>query len=198
MLEFSVCGIRCRLSLLFPALVTVLLLCQPEGLAVACILASLVHEGGHLLAMVLAGVPPEDCTLSASGARIRVRTYEVGYLPNILISLAGPLANGVAALLLLWWGCRTPAAIHLVLAVLNLLPSAALDGGQILRCGLCLLGLEPLADKVLQVTSAIVLMALATGGSWLLFRGDANPSLLVVCGYLATLTFFSDKIEKNS
>lgn len=198
MLEFSVCGVRCRLSLLFPALLTALLLCQPEGAAVSCVLASLVHEGGHLLAMVLVGVPPEDCTLSAFGARIRMNHQKIGYKENILISLAGPLANGLSAGLLLWWGRLVPAVAHLTLALLNLLPSAALDGGQILRCGLCLMGLEPLAHRVVRVLSAAVLLALATGALLLFFRGSGNLSLLVVCGYLSLLTFFSDKIEKNS
>lgn len=198
MLEFAVCGVRCRLSLLFPALLTVLLLCQPNGPAVACILASLIHEGGHLLAMVLAGVPPEDCTLGACGARIRVRACEVGYIQNILISLAGPLANVLSAGVLL--GCHrlVPAVAHFTLAAVNLLPSAALDGGQILRCGLCLLGMERLADRVVQAFSAVALLVLATIGFYLLLQGLGNVSLLLVCGYLAALTFFSDKIQKTS
>ena len=58
MLEWRLCGVRFRLSLLFPALVTALLMCQPKGLALSCLLASLIHEGGHLLAMMAVGVPP--------------------------------------------------------------------------------------------------------------------------------------------
>lgn len=164
----------------------------------ACVLASLVHEVGHLLAMVLVGVPPETCVLSAFGARIQMKHYKTTYIQNILISVAGPVANGIAAGVLLWWGRWVPATAHLVLAVLNLLPSAALDGGQILRCGLCLLGLETVAERVLQITSAVILMLLATISLVLVFQGNGNLSLLVVCGYLAALTFFSDKIEKNS
>ncbi len=198
MLEFAVLGVRCRLSLLFPALLTVLLLWQPDGPAVSCILASLVHEGGHLLAMVLAGVPPENCTLSAFGVRIRMPFCEIGYKQNILISLAGPMANGLAAGVLLRCDCLTPAVAHLVLAVLNLLPSRALDGGQVLRSGLCLLGMERWADRVVQVFSAGVLMLLTTAGLLLVWHGEGNVSLLIVCGYLAALTFFSDKIEKTT
>lgn len=198
MLEFCICGVRCRLSLLFPALLTVLLLSQPEGAAVACVLASLIHEGGHLLAMVLMGVPPEDCTLSAFGARIRIPPHKAGYVQNIGISLAGPLANGVTAGLLLWGDRLIPATAHMVLAILNLLPSAALDGGQILRCVLCWLGLASLADGVIRVLSAVVLLLLAAGSLLLILQGIGNFSLLVVCGYLCALTFFSDKIEKNS
>ena len=198
MFSFTLFGVRCRFSLLFPALLTALLLWKPDGLAVACLLASLIHEGGHLLAMMLVGVPPEDCTLSAFGARIRVKPMDSGYIQNILISLAGPLANVVSAGVLLKCGCQLPAAAHLTLAGLNLLPSLALDGGQILRCGLCLLGMEFIANWVVHWFSAGVLLVVATGGFYLLLNGKGNFSLLVVCGYLAALTFFSEKIEKTS
>ena len=198
MLEFSVCGVRCRLSLLFSALLTVLLLCQPDGMAVVCMLASLIHEGGHLLAMVLVGVPPERCTLSAFGARIEMGYHKITYVQNFVISVAGPLVNGIAAVVLWRCGALMPATAHLVLAVLNLLPSMALDGGQLLCCGLCMVGLAPLAERILQITSAITLLLLASINLIMLFRGSGNLSLLVISGYLAALTFFSDKMQKNS
>lgn len=197
MLEWRPGGIRCRVSLLFPALVTALLLWQPDGLAVSCLLASLIHEGGHLVAMLAVGVPPQNCTLGAFGMRIELGNALIGYGRALLISLAGPLANGLAAALLLVVGCPAAATVHLALATLNLLPAAALDGGEILRCGLALLGLEPLAEMVLRLSSALVLLPLAAVSLWLFLRGE-NPTLLIVSGYLATLVFFSDKCEKNS
>ena len=198
MFTFTLLGVRCRFSLLFPALLTVLLLWQPDGPAVACVLASLIHEGGHLLAMVLVGAPPENCTLSAFGARIEMRSFEVNYIQNLFIALAGPLVNVASAGVLLWCGCLLPAVAHLTLAGLNLLPSMALDGGQVLRCVLCLVGLEWVADRVVHWTSALALLILATGSLLLLLNEKGNFSLLVVGGYLAVLTFFSDKIEKTS
>ncbi len=197
MLEWRLWGIRCRLSLLFPALVTALLLWQPDGLAVSCLLASLVHEGGHLLAMLAAGVPPQACVLGAFGMRIELGNTLIGYGRNLLISLAGPLANGVAAALLMSVGCPTAATVHLVLAVLNLLPAAALDGGEIVRCGLCMLGLGAWVRMALRLSSAVVLLPLAALSFWLFFRGE-NPTLLIVSTYLAVLVFFSEKCEKTS
>ena len=190
-------GIRCRVSLLFPALVTALLLWQPDGLAVSCLLASFIHEGGHLLAMLALGVPPQNCTLGAFGMRLDLDNPLVDYKKNLLISMAGPLANGMAAALLLMLESPDTAMVHLVLAGLNLLPAAALDGGEILRCGLCLLGMEPLVRWVIRLSSALVLLPLAAVSFWLCFRGN-NPTLLIVSGYLVALVFFSDKCEKNS
>lgn len=197
MLEWRLGGIRCRLSLLFPALMTALLLWKPDGLAVSCMAASLVHEGGHLLAMLALGVPPRDCTLGAFGMRIDLADTLIGYKHNLIISLAGPLANGAAAALLFALQCPDAAAVHLALAALNLLPAAALDGGELLRYGVSLLGMETLADSLLRFTSALVLLPLAAVSLWLYISGS-NPSLLIVSVYLTTLVFFSEKNKKSS
>lgn len=189
---------RCRLSLLFPALLTALLLARPDGLAVPCLLAALIHEGGHLLAMLWLGVPPEDCVLGAFGARIRLGHRLPSYGQNLLISLAGPLINLFCMSILFLCGRTTPALVHLALALLNLLPSAALDGGEILRCGLCLIGLESLSESILRFTSALTLLPLAAVCFWMFLQGEGNATLLIVSGYLTALLFFSDKLQKNS
>ena len=198
MLKWRWGGVSCRLSLLYPALLTALLLRQPDGLAVSCLIASAIHEGGHLLAMLWLGYPPSVCTLGAFGMRIRLGDRLPAYGHNMLISLAGPAANSVAACLLLVCNCPTAAAVHLTLAGLNLLPASALDGGELLRCGLCLLGLESLSDVVLRLTSALVLLPLAAVSVWLFLRGWGNGTLLIVSAYLVVLVFFSDKNEKNT
>ena len=186
------------MSLLFPALLTALLLWQPDGLAVSCVLASVIHECGHLLAMVVVGVSPRDCNLGAFGMRIRLGIRMPGYGQNLCISLAGPLANGLAAAGLLVLGRERTAAVHLTLAVLNLLPAAALDGGEMLRCSLCLLGMESLAAPVLRLTSALTLLPLAVGSVWLFLQGGGNGTLLIVSAYLVLLVFFSEKNEKTT
>lgn len=190
MLEGHVAGVRCRVSLLFPALLTGLLLAQADSLAVSCVLASAMHEGGHLLAMIALGCPPRVCTLGAFGMRIEMGAERmVGYRRNILISLAGPLVNLLVAPLLWACGCVQAAVVHLTLAALNLLPAAALDGGQILRCAFCLAGKEARADGWLRGLSAAVLLPLAAAAFWLFLSGRGNGTLLIVSGYLTALIF---------
>ena len=191
MLEWRLCGVRFRLSLLFPALVTALLMCQPKGLALSCLLASLIHEGGHLLAMMAVGVPPQKCSVGAFGLRLDLGNVLVGYGKNLLISFAGPMANGVAAAIL-FLGKPNAAVVHIVLAGVNLLPASALDGGEILRCSVCLLGMESLANTVMRFASALVLLPLATISLWL-YINKQNPTLFIVSAYLAALIFFGEK-----
>ena len=192
MFEWRLCGIRFRLSLLFPALVTALLLSQPKGLALSCLLASLIHEGGHLLAMLAVGVPPQKCSIGAFGLRLDLGNALVGYGKNLLISFAGPMANVVAAAILFGVNQSYAAVVHIVLAGVNLLPASALDGGEILRCGVCLLGMESLVNTVVHFASALVLLPLATISLWFCINKQ-NPTLFIVSAYLTTLIFFGEK-----
>lgn len=198
MFEFQAFGVRWRFSLLFPAMLTALLLWRPDGLAVPCVLASLIHEGGHLLAMLWLGVPPQDFTLSAFGARMKLGDRTLGYRKNLVISLSGPLANGLSALIFVLCGRPMLTFVHILLAGVNLLPAMGLDGGEVLRCALCLMGWEQCSATVLRCTSTLVLLLITAGGTYILLQPDGNSSLLVIGLYLATLVFFADKKQKNS
>ena len=191
MLEKQIGGIRFRVSLLFPALLTALLLARPDSPAVSCVLAAAMHEGGHLLAMLALGCPPHVCTLSAFGVRIEMGARRlIGYRRNIRISLAGPLVNLLAAPLLWVLNCRTSSIVHLVLALFNLLPASALDGGQIVYCLLCLGGKEQSVHRWMRAVSAAVLLPLAAMAFWLFLSGRGNGTLLIVSGYAIALIFW--------
>lgn len=196
MLTFRLCGVPCRISLLFPALLTALLFCQPEGLTVTCLLASVMHEVGHLLAMLWWRVPPKECVLGLFGMRIRLGSHLTEYGRNIGVALAGPAVNGISAVVLWWLDAPQTAAVHMLLAVLNLLPVGVLDGGEVLRSVMCLCGWHSSADRVVRVTSLFVLAPITLFGLYLLPKG--NPTLLIVAVYLAVMTIFSDKNEKSS
>ncbi len=191
MLEWRRWGIRFRVSILFPALVTALLLQQPDGLAVGCVLASLLHEGGHLAAMLVLHCPPHSVTVGAFGARLEMGQDALpGYRRNLLISLAGPTVNILLAGLFWGLGQGQTAAVHLCLGLFNLLPAAPLDGGQVVWCVCCLAGRECGADRLLRWCSAGVLLPLAAAAGWLWLSGG-NVTLLLVSAYLSCLVFFA-------
>ncbi len=192
MLEGRLRGMRLRLSLLFPAWLTVLLLTRPDAPVVSCVLAAAIHEGGHLLAMLAVGCPPDCCTVGAFGVRLETgQTRLPGYGRQIVISLAGPAVNLAAAGILYLAGAPSAATVHALLGGLNLLPAAAMDGGQILRAVLCLAGREQYAERVLRVVSAVVLFPLATAAG-ALFLSGGNLTLLIVSVYMIVLIFIAE------
>ena len=85
--------------------------------------------------------------------------------------------------------CSAAASVHLALAVVNLLPITALDGGEVIRGVLCLLGREEKAERVLQLLSLLILVPLAVISFGLLYA-SGNPTLLIVGVYAVALLVF--------
>jgi Zn-dependent protease len=98
----------------------------------------LIHEMGHFIDIKRRGLPAEmPVFLPGFGAYVRWQALGVSLETRAAVSLAGPLAGGLASLAcaLMWWHsgdhlwaalARSSAALNL----LNLIPVWALDGGQ--------------------------------------------------------------------
>ncbi len=194
MLERTVGGITFRLSLLFPAAVIALMSWDDSNLVLLCLLASLLHEAGHALAMLIVHDRPRCVTMGIFGIRVeRDRGCYLSYGAAAVVSLAGPLVN-VFCFTLFWrLGQPTAAVIHAGLALFNLLPVSSLDGGEALYALLCLRMTEDKASRVMCVVSVLVIFPLAVVGFWLLLSDTHNFTLLVMSGYLLLLLFFKEK-----
>ncbi len=191
---FSVCigGTRWRWGVPFLLLVALLLTLDKSGTALLCLLASFLHEGGHVAALLLFGRPPQEVTVGACGIRLVPHPKPLCYRRQAMVLLAGPLTNLLCAVLLWGGGVRATAVMsHALLGVFNLLPIEALDGGQLLCCLLQRRGGE--AARAVRWVSAAVLLPLGTLGFYLLLR-HANPSLCLVCAYLLVRLFADERI----
>ena len=186
MLEWRVYDIRFRLSFLFLATVIVLLSFDPRGTAALCLLASLIHELGHITAMLCLRDRPACVTLGVFGMRMERRTAQrLSYGALCAVSLAGPLTNAVCAILL----SGEAALVHSVMAITHGLPVVSLDGGEALYAILCTRLSEQTADAVLRVCSAVVLLPLTVLGVWIVLNGGYNFTLLILCFYLILRMF---------
>ena len=102
------------------------------SIIIAIIFACMVHEYGHLTAALLQGVPVKRLGWRAFHGSyvLRERAPRLGV--EILISIAGPAANIIAAALMypvVWFW-----SFNLVLALSNLLPILpGSDGARVLR-----------------------------------------------------------------
>ena len=189
MLEGVLCGVRLRLSILFPASVIVMLSLDDSGLTALCLLAALLHEGGHAVAMLLLRDTPSCITLGVFGMRVERRQDSTcSYPTRCIVSLAGPLVNAACAVLL----TGDAALVHGVLAAFHLLPITSLDGGEALYAMLCTRMSEARADRVLLVCSTVLLLPLAVLGFSLMLGGNGNFSLLLLSIYLILRMFLRE------
>lgn len=193
MLEWSWYGIQFRISLWFPAAIIVMLTFDKTTLAAQCLLASVLHEGGHFLAMTAVGDRPSRLCFGVFGVRVERHSGPLSYPKSALVSVAGPLIN----LLCCGWfwgiGNSEAALVHGVLAGFHFLPILSLDGGEAAYALLCLVLKEEIAHRIMLVLSAVILFPLAVAGFLMLWKTGYNFSLLLLAIYLIALLIFKEK-----
>ena len=159
----------------------------------------LIHEMGHYIDIRRRGLPADmPVFLPGFGAYVRWQAIGVSVETRAAISLAGPLAGGLAAFVCLlmytktgnpfWAGlARAGAWLNLI----NLVPVWILDGGGAIRA------LDRVGRWAIVVASLLLALALqeslflliAGGAIWRLFTGDfpALPSFRTAAYYVALL-----------
>jgi Zn-dependent protease len=135
----------------------------------------LIHEMGHYIDIKRRGLPADmPVFLPGFGAYVRWRALGVSLETRAAISLAGPLAGFLAAVLcaVLWWQTGNPlwaalARAGAVLNVLNLTPVWVLDGGQ---AALALSKME----RIILLTACLALWLLLGQGLFFLVAVGAG------------------------
>ena len=132
-LKISIFGILMLLILLFGdnCRYTIIALC-----------AATVHEMGHIIAAIVLKMKLNGLSLSLFGARIGISSPMYSYKKELMLALAGPLANiisGSISLSIYNIGSENEYLLFFAIAsfflgILNLLPIKSFDGGRIFIC----------------------------------------------------------------
>lgn len=148
--------------------------------------AAALHEGGHLIACWLCGIPVRGFSVTICGAELRLEG-EISPAKQLITALAGPAASLAAALIAVAGFPEAEetalfAGLNLVAGAFNLLPVEPLDGGRALvaLCGLLRLGEETV--RALEVVTTVLLVLGLLPGLLLAVRG--NGSLLFMLLWL--------------
>lgn len=195
-MTFYIRGCRVHISFYFAAVVTLMLaMDNKESLAFLSFLGVLTHESGHLLLYFLFHDMPAELEFGVFGIRITQKNaVALSYRQEMAVVAAGPLMNFMVALLLslcvVAWGGETitkAAAMNFLLGAVNSLPIDPLDGGRFLFYAIASKKDADYAAKIDNFCSVLFLLPLmALGLYFALFRGF-NPTLLIMCVYLAVL-----------
>lgn len=161
----------------FVAVITLMLVLFPESHAAACFVMCILHEAGHLTAMLICGKKAEKIRLGYFGMKI---VTEKKFLPpykEAFIAVAGPVVNLILFVIFYFWGKTDFATISLGLAVFNLLPVTMLDGGHILTAFFP----DSTAVRKVGITCAVLLTVL---GVAVAVYSKENFTILIVSLYL--------------
>ncbi len=145
-----------------------------------------VHEGGHLLAAILCGVPIKRLRAGVGilGFRLSMAYDAVSYGRELCVLLAGSGAGLLAAWISHLCGWESGVFFHLTLSGCNLLPIHGLDGGAAVETVLSLWLLPDTACRIARALSFCTVVALWIAVLWICLRVEVNFGLL-----LAALTF---------
>lgn len=158
---------------------------------VCCVTAVIIHECGHLFAMLVCKTPPDEIKISLFEIKIINSSRQLNTTrQNIFIIFFGPFANFICFILFyLLYLCNNEIYLPITMANLctgffNMLPVMSLDGGQLLYVILCRKFSEKSAERAVNISALIILFPLTVLGFVVLLNSKYNFSLLFVCAYL--------------
>ena len=139
-------------ALIFLAALVLLLPLQWVG---AVILAAVVHELCHGVAIILLGGSIESISIGSRG--IVMKTQPMSGIREIVCAMAGPIGS-ICLLLFVRWLPRT-AVCGLFHGLYNMIPLLPMDGGRVLRGILFGLLTPPKAEKLFMwIQRAMILL----------------------------------------
>ena len=195
MLKNSAIGIS-----FFGIVMLFVLMLSRSYISFAAIGAALLHELAHVSVARMLGTKLTKLKLGIFGASLSMDSTSTSYKNEILICLAGPMANLLSAAILVSFlkssSEFTDMFLYasLFLGLLNLLPISDFDGGRILFCTVAEYGSPSLASRVLKTASFLLLFLLWTLSVYLILRLGASLSLFVFCASVFCKIFVKDGI----
>lgn len=183
------------------AVMTAVILYDSGMTAAVCLIAVLLHEGGHLLVLWCFGSFPKKIRITLFDIAIVDRSKALmDTKKELAVVLAGVTSNFIFAVLSYLLYTITGQVFfsglinaNLTLAVFNSLPADSLDGGQALYILLCRHFPVNKAMLLLDIISFIVLIPTACLGFLVLLQSKYNFTLLLTSVYLMAAILIRNK-----
>ena len=151
--------------------------------ALACIIAAILHEVGHIIAAKFRKIDFKELKLSALGATLIPLESMGSFFDEIVISIAGPTVNIFFAVIT--YGICSNSFImlfnasSLFLGILNLLPIYGFDGGRIAFSILEYKFSYQKAKIIVNASSFIIVFFLWILSLYFIIRATATLSLFI-------------------
>ena len=174
------------------ALMVLALFLTHSYISLAALIAATIHELGHIVIAKICNIELGELKLGIFGASLTPKTMLCSYKKEILLCLAGPLANLISAFLFEQFTSNPSdfgglfISASLFLGLLNLLPIYEFDGGRILFCLLSSHLSLRAATRTVKAISFVLIFSLWCLSVYLLLRLSSSLSL-----FIFSLTLFS-------
>lgn len=160
--------LKVKFDFSFFAVVAFMIFVDTSGAAVLSLIACILHEGGHLLAMAVCGAYPERITFYGGGIALsKAGMDSLSDAKRLVILSAGCAVNLLAASVYLTMpGNDTVAvfsAVNLIICLFNALPIGYFDGAGILEILLSKFLSLRVAEKVKRVIGVMLSVVMIAG-----------------------------------
>lgn len=194
-------GIKFTVTFYFAALITFMLSLNAPITVIYAVVFSVIHELGHLSAMVLLNNKPQAVIFEITGMNIlRTENYRTSIKNEIVIALAGPFMNFLCFVFFCFMYASSNnrqlmiiACINLVLMVFNLLPIKRLDGGMALYFALSKFFSVKCCSLILLGFSCVFIALIYLWGIYVFISTHYNFSVLIIAFFLTLSMFGSNE-----
>ena len=202
MINLTVLGINFGVSVGFVGILSLMLYVDRVGLMLPTMLAVILHEFGHLIALLAFKERPQRVELRVGTVAI-IGNFALTSKSQIMMLLAGSGFNFILFAILYFMFFISKAAyllnfslVMLVVGILNLLPIMGLDGGEILKIILLKFLKSKNANTVVLLFSLVTTSLIIMLGFYVLTDTKSNISLIIFGIYLF-LGILMSKKEKE-
>lgn len=179
-------GFSAEVRFSFPAVLSLLLCTDREGTALLCLLCCILHELGHIAAMLIERKPPRKITFYGGGILL-----SSDWISSIPVLLGGCAVNFVLSAVFLLWGIFPMfGALNLLTGLLNLLPMRPLDGGMLLERAYLRFFPPERVVRLMAVTEAAAGALLVPVVAVLFYKGAVGISAVIFLIYLLAVEIF--------
>lgn len=199
MIEFNIKKCNVKLSFWFAVVLSLLCICDKQGVIVCSFVCAVLHEMGHVIAMVYLNVNLKKLHFRAYCVDIVFDDCNIKIDKQILIAFSGVICNFVLFVLFLiaflifnFKVLYVFAICNLSLAIFNILPISSLDGGNIFYLFLLKKFESKTAEKLVDIFSCVLLITLSILCFLLMKNFKFNFSLGLVTLYLILNLFFKN------
>jgi Zn-dependent protease len=178
--KFKKCSLTFNFS--FFASLALILLLKDERVVLMGVGACLIHECGHIIAMISVKEPTSEIVFSGIGIKIRkVKPPLRRFKTDLFVLSAGIATNIIISVIILI--SRLPylvfAQVNITIAVFNLLPFEIFDGGQIRELLIYRFFEYENASKLLRVLRKFDFILILVSFVALILIGNRNPWLYI-------------------
>ena len=131
-MDFTVLKTKVFVSPLFFAVLTSLLVIDKTGVSAMAILFSVLHELGHILALICEKICPKSVFITPFGINLSL-PENLSTAEKIPVLMAGFTVNFLLAVLFFALGKIVSAYVNLIIGIFTAIPIPSTDGGSILK-----------------------------------------------------------------